>query len=388
MNTCHRTVMSLRVTGTNRSPGRHQCATRAAPSAAISPAAHTGRPAHIQPAPGLLDYGSPMTQPPRSASPLTARLYDLEYPRSLGVYSTYQEVQAVVDTLADNHFPVQSTLIVGTDLKLMERVTGRKTWGRVIGQGVLSGLWMGLFLGLLLMFITPSNVLVVLTSVLLGIVFFTVWSVIGYAMSGGKRDFTSMVATIPMQYELLVEHKHADQARRLLAESGASPAPAPVSPATPLPGHSGPAGQFGASQQGSGPFGASPQGSGSFGASQQGGRPSSGADHPAAPRQNAPQQPGGGQPGSRSAPSAPAAPGAETPTGRPLYGQPAPSAPSAPTSETPGRPSRPSFGQPAGTPLHEDSRPHSSDPEVDPAAEPRFGEDRPEDPQDYYHRGR
>ena len=55
------------------------------------------------------------------------------------------------------------------------------------------------------MFITPSNVLVVLTSVLLGIVFFTVWSVIGYAMSGGKRDFTSMVAMIPMQYELLVE---------------------------------------------------------------------------------------------------------------------------------------------------------------------------------------
>src|SRR5699024_7444844 len=29
--------------------------------------------------------------------PLTARLYDLEYPRSLGVYNTYQEVQSVVD---------------------------------------------------------------------------------------------------------------------------------------------------------------------------------------------------------------------------------------------------------------------------------------------------
>ena len=87
-----------------------------------------------------------MSQPPQSpqsASPLTARLYHLEYPRSLGVYNTYQEVQSVVDTLADNHFPVQSTLIVGTDLKLMERVTGRRTWPSVIGQGVLSGLWMG-----------------------------------------------------------------------------------------------------------------------------------------------------------------------------------------------------------------------------------------------------
>ncbi|MDN6398826.1 MAG: hypothetical protein L0K01_00005 [Brachybacterium sp.] len=170
-----------------------------------------------------------MSQPPqspRSASPLTARLYDLEYPRSLGVYNTYHEVQSVVDTLADKQFPVQSTLIVGTDLKLMERVTGRRTWPKVISQGALSGLWMGLFLGLLLLLLSPGSIAIVLTSVLLGIVFFTVSSVIGYAMSGGRRDFTSMTSTIPMQYELLVEHKHAAQAQRILAESGAAPAPA------------------------------------------------------------------------------------------------------------------------------------------------------------------
>ncbi|WP_245822909.1 general stress protein [Brachybacterium avium] len=169
-----------------------------------------------------------MSQPPqspRSASPLTARLYDLEYPRSLGVYSTYQEVQSVVDTLADRQFPVQSTLIVGTDLKLMERVTGRRTWPKVISQGALSGLWMGLFLGLLLLLLSPGNLTVVLTAVVLGIVFFTVSSVIGYAMTGGRRDFTSMTATIPMQYELLVEHKHAAQAQQILAESGAAPVP-------------------------------------------------------------------------------------------------------------------------------------------------------------------
>ncbi|WP_341856234.1 general stress protein [Brachybacterium sp. GPGPB12] len=166
-------------------------------------------------------------QSPSASSPLTARLYDLEYPRSLGVYSTYQEVQSVVDTLADHEFPVQSTLIVGTDLKLMERVTGRRTWPKVIGQGILSGLWMGLFLGSLFMLITPGDLMIVLSSVLMGIVFFTVWSVIGYAMTGGKRDFTSMTSTIPMQYEPLVEHKHADQARRILAESGAGPAVAP-----------------------------------------------------------------------------------------------------------------------------------------------------------------
>ncbi|AXK47235.1 general stress protein [Brachybacterium saurashtrense] len=189
-----------------------------------------------------------MTQPPqspRSASPLTARLYDLEYPRSLGVYSTYQEVQSVVDTLADEQFPVQSTLIVGTDLKLMERVTGRKTWPGVILQGARSGLVMGLFMGLLLWLLNPGNLMIVLPALVLGIVFFTVSAVVGYAMTGGRRDFTSMTATIPMQYELLVEHKHAAQARQILAASGAAPAslrsPAPMpSPQTaPTPVHPG-----------------------------------------------------------------------------------------------------------------------------------------------------
>ncbi|MDO5662504.1 MAG: hypothetical protein Q4G40_07410 [Brachybacterium sp.] len=159
-------------------------------------------------------------------SPLRMRHYDLEYPRSLGTYTTYEEVQSVVDALADATFPVQHTMIVGTDLKLVERVTGRKTWGRVLLQGVLSGVWIGLFIGVLFSLFTPQPWATILTSVVMGAVFFTVWALIGYAMTGGKRDFTSMVATVPMQYELMVEHKHADEARRVLAEHGASlPAP-------------------------------------------------------------------------------------------------------------------------------------------------------------------
>lgn len=283
-----------------------------------------------------------MTQPRHPASPLTARLYDLEYPRSLGVYSTYQEVQAVVDTLADNHFPVQSTLIVGTDLKLMERVTGRKSWGRVIGQGALSGLWMGLFLGLLLMLIAPSNFMVVLTSVLMGIVFFTVWAVIGYAMSGGKRDFTSMTSTIPMQYELLVEHKHADEARRLLVETGAAPAVTPHSPSTQLPSHGAPSGYPGPSQSGFSQPGSSqtgvPQPDSSYGTS--------------------PTHGGNSVPQHGSAPVAPGAP-SERPDpqrpSRPTYGKPIDPAPQPTESDAPSRSGRPAFGRPAGAALYEGS---------------------------------
>ena len=285
-------------------------------------------------------------QSPSASSPLTARLYDLEYPRSLGVYSTYQEVQSVVDTLADHEFPVQSTLIVGTDLKLMERVTGRRTWPKVIGQGILSGLWMGLFLGLLFMLITPGDLMIVLSSVLMGIVFFTVWSVIGYAMTGGKRDFTSMTSTIPMQYELLVEHKHADQARRILAESGAGPAVAPSPAAAPQtsPQANGPFGSP-APTQGSGQYGAPAptQGSGQYGSPAGQSGPGYGAPGP--------QQNGfsaQGQPGQQGV-------GPQHGTGQQqgFGAAPAPGS-SAEQAGAQSRPHRPSFGQPAVSPQRED----------------------------------
>ncbi|WP_197671788.1 general stress protein [Devriesea agamarum] len=161
-----------------------------------------------------------MTTP--ASSPLTARLYRLEYPRSLGVYSTYEEVQAVVDTLADHNFPVQNTMIVGTDLKLIERVTGRRTWGRVLLSGALSGAWLGLFVGAMFMLISRTPFYAVISVILMGLVFGAIWAAIGNASLGGKRDFTSMTATIPMQYELMVEHRYLDQARNLLHNVGST----------------------------------------------------------------------------------------------------------------------------------------------------------------------
>ena len=67
----------------------------------------------------------------------------LEYPMSLGVFEKYEEAQKRRRHLSDNQFPVENCLIVGTDLKQIERVTGRLTWGRVALGGRLSGIWLG-----------------------------------------------------------------------------------------------------------------------------------------------------------------------------------------------------------------------------------------------------
>ena len=62
-------------------------------------------------------------------------LFSLEYPQSLGVYDKYADAQKAVDYLSDNEFPVQNCLIVGTELRQVERVTGRLTWGRGLMGG-------------------------------------------------------------------------------------------------------------------------------------------------------------------------------------------------------------------------------------------------------------
>ena len=142
----------------------------------------------------------------------------LEYPMSLGTFDKYADAQKAVDYLSDHEFAVQNCMIVGTDLKQVERVTGRLTRGRVVGAGALSGMWMGLFVGLIFaMFDQDSTTSAVLVTVAFGAAFGVVWAFIGYAATKGRRDFTSVSQVVATRYEVLVEHKFAEQARALLA---------------------------------------------------------------------------------------------------------------------------------------------------------------------------
>jgi hypothetical protein len=156
------------------------------------------------------------------ASPLK-----LEFPQSLAVYDDYAAAQKSVDYLSDNKFPVEHLMIVGTDLKRVERITGRLTTGRVALGGVLSGLWLGLFVGLIFSIFTDSNTLATIVSTMLfGAVFGVIWALVGYAATRGQRDFSSVTSVVATRYEVLVEHKVAAQARELLTGlPGALPNP-------------------------------------------------------------------------------------------------------------------------------------------------------------------
>jgi hypothetical protein len=144
--------------------------------------------------------------------------FTLAYPMSLGVYEKYDDAQRAVDFLSDHEFPVQNCMIVGTDLKQVERVTGRLTWAKVIAGGALSGVWLGLFVGIVLSLFGDGSAVwaIVVSTVVFGAVFGLIWAALGYAATRGRRDFTSVTQVVATRYEVLVEHKLAEQARELL----------------------------------------------------------------------------------------------------------------------------------------------------------------------------
>jgi hypothetical protein len=155
-----------------------------------------------------------MAMPQRQPS----SLFELQFPQSVGIYNSYEDAQKAVDYLADQKFEVQNLAIVGTDLKSVERVLGRRNWGTVITQGMQSGISTGLLVALvMLIFTRPQSFLLLLVVALaIGIALGIGFSAAGYAMARGKRDFTSITQTVATKYEVLCEHKVAAQAREML----------------------------------------------------------------------------------------------------------------------------------------------------------------------------
>lgn len=144
----------------------------------------------------------------------------LEFPQSLGHFRTYEDAQRAVDYLADNEFPVQNLMIVGTNLKLVERITGRRTLPKVLVNGALSGITTGLLVGLMLMFFVGGNnaMLMLFAGLGTGVVLGALMAGLGYSLSNGKRDFDSVRDTVATSFEVLVEHRVFGKAREMLAK--------------------------------------------------------------------------------------------------------------------------------------------------------------------------
>ena len=137
----------------------------------------------------------------------------------VGSYQTYADAQRAVDYLSDEKFGVEAVTIVGNDLQMVERVTGRLSWGRAALAGAASGAWFGALVGLLLGLFAESGrgtLALVVAAALYGAVFGLVFGLLSYAATGGKRDFTSRSQIVAKRYDVLCDSRTAEQARELL----------------------------------------------------------------------------------------------------------------------------------------------------------------------------
>lgn len=136
---------------------------------------------------------------------------------SVATYAEYADAQRAIDHLSDQGFPVEHTAIVGTGLRLVERVLGRLTVGRAALAGVATGAWFGLFVGLLFgIFSSSSWLAVVLGGVVIGAVWGAIFGAIAHAATGGRRDFSSRSTLQASEYAIMVTADRAEEARTLL----------------------------------------------------------------------------------------------------------------------------------------------------------------------------
>ena len=137
----------------------------------------------------------------------------------LGTYETYVEAQSVVDRLSKAEFEVKQLAIVGNDLKTVERVTGKLTYGRTAATGAASGAWFGLFFGILLfLFSATPQIGFVLAAALIGAGFGMLFGIVTYSLGRRRRDFTSTHQVLASNYQIIIDPQLTAKAQDLLAQ--------------------------------------------------------------------------------------------------------------------------------------------------------------------------
>ena len=139
----------------------------------------------------------------------------------ISTYDHYADAMHAVDRLARADFPVNAVSILGNDIRSVERVTGKLSYGRVALMGALSGAYLGLFLGLLLFLFQPENEGIgglFLAAIVIGAGFGMLFGVLSYAMNRNRRDFSSVMQFVATRYDLITAPELIGQARGILSE--------------------------------------------------------------------------------------------------------------------------------------------------------------------------
>ena len=132
-------------------------------------------------------------------------------------YQTYAQARAAVDFLSDSGFDVSSITIVGTDLHLVERVTGRMTIARASMSGASSGALWGALAGMLMS--AGQNAggtgAWVVGGIVVGALAGMALSALAFLIRGRSRDLVSSQQVVALRYAVLAS-ANIDRAYQIL----------------------------------------------------------------------------------------------------------------------------------------------------------------------------
>jgi hypothetical protein len=137
-------------------------------------------------------------------------------------YSDYRDAERAVDFLSDTGFAVERTSIVGRDLKIVEQVTGRMTYGEAAIRGLLVGGIVGLLIGWLFGAFDWFNPVVAsgwlaFDGLWFGAILGAIAGMLAHALTRGRRDFASVRSMEADRYDVVVDEELAAEAKRALA---------------------------------------------------------------------------------------------------------------------------------------------------------------------------
>lgn len=137
-------------------------------------------------------------------------------------YSTYVDAEKAVNALAESGFPVEGVTIVAGDLRFVEQVTGRRSYGAAAIEaapiGAITAALVGFLLGIFSQ-IAPLSTGLALAfwGLLLGAIVGALVGVLGHALAGRRRDFSSRATLDAGRYDVMAPADVAGEARGRLA---------------------------------------------------------------------------------------------------------------------------------------------------------------------------
>lgn len=140
----------------------------------------------------------------------------------LATYRTHEDARAAVQFLAQHEFAVTSLTIVGSDVKLVEPVSGVLSWASAAGRGALGGAWLGMIFGLIMSLFSSDGELtsqVLLPGIIIGAGLGIMYGVLLRASSSKTGLGTTRAPqVVASKYEIVCPANLLSEAKALLAK--------------------------------------------------------------------------------------------------------------------------------------------------------------------------